>query len=149
LETNRKQDLVEIQELFNALSKNAALDWGKHDETGLSLNQVFILEILANEGNKRPSDLAETLQITTGGITGLSQRLLEGALIQKVSDQHDRRVAHLEITEQGQRALQIALLQREKMMDRLFGTLSDEDIAYLLRIGRSLLDRTHLETGEE
>ena len=139
MEKRRKKALVEIQELFNAINKNVALDWAHHDETGLSLSHVCILEMLASEGAKRPSDLAEMLQITTGGITSLSHRLTEGSLVKKVSNEKDRRAILLEVTEKGKDVLKQALGQRENMMDRLFGSLSDTDIDYLKQIGYSLL----------
>ncbi|WLV24955.1 MarR family transcriptional regulator [Aciduricibacillus chroicocephali] len=144
MDEQRRKDLIEIQELFNALTKNAALDWHHHDETGLSLNQVFILELLEREGQTRPSDLASVMQITTGGITSLCQRLVEKQFIVKVADQEDRRVIRLAVTEKGKEVLKKALLARDMMVDRLFGSLEKSDIDYLKRIGKQLLRASHV-----
>jgi len=139
VDEQRRKDLIEIQELFNAITKSAGLDWNHHDETGLSLSQIFILEVLATEGQRRPSDLAAAMQITTGGITSLLHRLVDRGLVTKVTDDQDRRVIRLEITEVGKSVLIEALQQRDEMVDRLFGSLEDSDIHHLKKIGRKLL----------
>lgn len=142
MDEQRRNDLIEIQELFNAITKKAVLDWQGHDKTGLSLSHVMILEILQAEGEQRPSDLATVMQITTGGITSLSNRLTEKGLIVKVADQTDRRVSRLAITDRGREVLKEALLERDGMVDRLFGSLADEDIQYMKKIGKALLHTT-------
>lgn len=147
LDEQRRKDLMEIQELFNAITKTAVLDWHNHDSTGLSLNQVLIMEYLADKGQTRPSDLASMMQITTGGITGLSHKLVERGFIVKVADEADRRVSRLAITESGENVLKEALHARNRMVDRLFGSLEKSDIDYLKKIGGQLLHTTN--TREE
>ena len=140
MDEQRCKDLIEIQDLFNAINKNTGLDWNQHDKTGLSLSQIFILEVLASEGRRRPSDLASIMHITTGGITSLLHRLVDRDLVTKITDEQDRRVIRLEITEAGKSVLTDALHQRDQMIDRLFGSLENSDIQYLKEIGQKLLN---------
>lgn len=141
MRTKRNQDLLEIQELFATISKQMALEWNQNDQTNLSLSHVLILEMLQKEGSKRPSDIALQMQVTTGGITSLTHKLVDNHYVKKVQDDHDRRVAKLEITDYGETVLAKAIVQRAAMVENLFGGLQDEDINELKRIGKQLKNR--------
>ncbi len=69
---------------------------------GLSMGQFLVLRSLVSEGRGTPRDLAKSLGVTTGNITGLVDKLEAEALIVRDRSRSDRRVVHLKATKKGQ-----------------------------------------------
>lgn len=136
-----KEDLLVLSEMFRIHAKQWTIEWNKINQTGLSRTHDMILEILATEGAQSPSRLAESLFITSGGITGVSDKLVKAGLAKRKRDEHDRRVVYLEITEEGRRVLEEIREQRNYLMKKMVGHLTDEEIQDLIRIYGKLLDK--------
>lgn len=50
---------------------------------GLSKTHILLLDLLESNGPVRPSDLAEKLHVTTGGVTVLTTKLINAGYIKK------------------------------------------------------------------
>jgi DNA-binding MarR family transcriptional regulator len=131
---DRKKDLLDIQEMFTTITRKGGNEWNQNNPTGLSITHALILKILNEKGPQRPSHLADELHITTGGVTGLTDKLVKEELIKRTVDEQDRRVTFLEITDAGRDRLKIAFEHRHELTERLFGMLSDSDIEELKRM---------------
>ncbi|WP_102346416.1 MarR family winged helix-turn-helix transcriptional regulator [Bacillus sp. Marseille-P3661] len=131
MHNKRNENIRSLYETFIALERKWANEWNHHNEVGLSRSHILILEILLAEGPKRPSSIAEQLQITTGGVTVLTNKLIKDQFIRKTQNNRDRRVFILEITELGESILKKARAQIEQQMDKMFGMLSDDEVQSL------------------
>ncbi|MFY0758237.1 MarR family transcriptional regulator [Metabacillus dongyingensis] len=127
----RSENIVSLFEIFVSLERKWMNDWNHLNEVGLSKTHILILQILETEGLKRPSILAEQLQITTGGVTVLTSKLIKDGFVQKCQNERDRRAYNLEITDSGKNLLHSARSQINQQIQKMFGMLSDEEIQNL------------------
>jgi len=72
-------------------------------EFGLTMPQVRVLFILAEEGDQTTGDLAERLNVSPPTMTGIADRLVRQGLIERTSDPADRRVVRLTLSPEGVR----------------------------------------------
>lgn len=135
-----KADLFVLSEMLRIFAKKWTMKWNQIDQIGLSRTQAMILEILATEGAQQPTRLAETLSITSGGMTGVSDKLVKAGLALRKRDDCDRRVVYLEITDEGKGVLEQIRQQRNHVTQEMMGKLTDEDLQDLIRIYGKLLD---------
>ncbi|MHA6533536.1 MarR family winged helix-turn-helix transcriptional regulator [Paenibacillus sp. BAC0078] len=113
----------------------------KHNPTELSFNHHQILKILQDRGPQQPSALSEELQITTGGITGLTSKLVKEGYANRVFNEKDRRTVILEITDLGRETLNLALQYRDKMTENFLAEVPTSDIHELRRILEVILSK--------
>ncbi len=73
---------------------------------GLSASELRALFWIAEQGTARPKELAQHMEMTTGGITAISQRLVEAGLLDRTADATDRRSLHLQLTPEGHTMMQ-------------------------------------------
>lgn len=87
---------------FRALEanrRNAAVRFG------LSEMDMRALFRIAEAGNITPKALATDLLVTTGAVTGVSDRLIGAGLVTRIAHPDDRRSLLLELTEAGHEAM--------------------------------------------
>ena len=72
-------------------------------ELGLSPPQLFALRALKDGEPVPMSDLAEMLRCDASNVTGLVDRLEARGLVQRRAAEHDRRIRHLFLTDEGRR----------------------------------------------
>ena len=70
-------------------------------DRGLTMPQVRVLFELVEAGERSAGELAEALSVAPPTITGLTDRLVKLALIQRREDARDRRVVQLALTDEG------------------------------------------------
>ncbi len=97
----RNEEFIELFEIYRVLNKRFAQKWSKVSENGHSVAQALILEVLAKEGKQRATSLANSLSITSGGITGVVDKLVNEGLVKKSRDKRDRRAVYIEMTDRG------------------------------------------------
>lgn len=133
------QKLNMIADMYYLLSKRWAVEWNAVNKYQLTVTQAFALTILVDDGQKRASELAKLLSITTGGLTGLIEKLVTKGLVDRIRDEADRRVVYIAITESGQNVFKEVQQDRLQLMDGLFGVLDDKEIDTLINIHSKLL----------
>lgn len=89
-------------------------------EKGLTLHQVVTLHHLSEHKPCTMSDLKRSLDVTTGAVTGLIDRLEKLGLVERRPSSEDRRVIYLDLTAAGQDAMNAI---REAWENRLEGWL--------------------------
>lgn len=80
-------------------------------EFDLSVQQTIALRILGG-GPRKMGELAKILSCDSSNVTGITDRLEDRGLVRRTSDEHDRRVKVLILTEDG-------TLMREEITKRL------------------------------
>jgi DNA-binding MarR family transcriptional regulator len=114
-----------LQHCFNRLFR-------EHD---LTPSQYNILRILRGEGKPLPIlEIASRTIAVVPGITGLIDRLEQAGFVQRVRCQTDRRVIHVELTAQGNKALAALDEPLIAMHRQVLGCLTAGEIRELIRV---------------
>ncbi|WP_127589082.1 MarR family winged helix-turn-helix transcriptional regulator [Paenibacillus koleovorans] len=137
---NREEQIIEITEMFRLFSKKWMAEWNKRKPEGISPTHAAILTLLESKGPQKPSSLAAELHITTGGVTGLTDKLVDAGYASRTRDDADRRLVYLEITEAGRELLKdITRVKRERETS-IFSALNDEELNSYLQLLQKLCD---------
>jgi DNA-binding MarR family transcriptional regulator len=96
-------------------------------ESGLSMSMVGTLFHLHRHQGVGVTDLGDYLGVTSAAASQMLERLAQGGLIQRTEDPEDRRVKHIELTEEGLRMLKDGLRAQQCWLKDLAEELSDEE----------------------
>src|SRR5580700_3209627 len=107
-------------------------------ECGLSMARTKVLMRLRKQGPTRQSVLAADLGLSPHSITDIVDALERLGLAERRPDATDRRAKLVAITDAGESSLDVARATRERLLTEIFGALSEEDMATLLRLLDSL-----------
>jgi DNA-binding MarR family transcriptional regulator len=135
----RQEEVIELFNMLRRYSRMWKQEWSKDNPKELSLSQVQTLDILVAEGPKSSTYLSQTLGVTSGGMTVISDKLVKMGFVRRVGDRNDRRVVLLEITEAGEAALKELQEKRVALMEKMFAPLDAEEIHQMVVIYRKLL----------
>lgn len=131
MDNQRIETLNSLFEVVASLERKWANEWNQHNILGFSKSHILLLELLAKEGPKRPSAIAERLKVTTGGVTVLTSKLLKSGFIEKTQNHADRRASQIAITPDGEKILEESRQQVTSIVTSMFGMLSNEEIQTL------------------
>ncbi|MED3661248.1 MarR family transcriptional regulator [Ureibacillus sp. FSL K6-8385] len=138
---NQRYDTISaLFEVVASLERKWSNEWNQINDLGFSKTHILLLDLLAKEGPKRPSVIAERLKITTGGVTVLTSKLLKGGYIKKTQSSKDRRVSQIAITQEGRRVLEESKTQVMALVQSMFGMLTNEEIRTLHKIFEKCLE---------
>jgi DNA-binding MarR family transcriptional regulator len=99
---------------------------------GLNRTDVDCLSILFLEGPITAGRLAEVTGLTTGGVTGILDRLERGGFVRRESDPDDRRRVIVRVSPaQGRRLIDL-FAPMQQAMDDLYEQYSEDKLAVLL-----------------
>jgi DNA-binding MarR family transcriptional regulator len=107
---------------------------------GLSIARTKVLRRLREQGPVRQSSLAADFGLSPHSITDIVDGLERLGLAERRPDATDRRAKLVAITETGEACLDVAVAARDRALTQIFGSLSDQDLATLLRLLDSLDD---------
>ncbi|NGP56862.1 MarR family transcriptional regulator [Paenibacillus thiaminolyticus] len=136
----RDEDLVQFERLFWRVSRKIQCLRKKKFNDRLSDSQTYILVKLATEGPQKVSGLAESIGITPGGVTSISDKLIANGYAQRKRDEEDRRVVFLEITDKGMDVMRELHQERLEIIRYLFNNLPADDLQHLNRTYEKLLE---------
>lgn len=139
---NRSHDIERILVAAHALTRIAALETRNHTPAA----QWRTLSILRNEGPLRLGELAVASRSTQPGMTRLVGQLADAGLVTRIGDPTDSRVTLVEVTADGERALDAWLVQMSDALEPRFADLDDEDWEALNHVATLLAARTALTT---
>jgi DNA-binding MarR family transcriptional regulator len=95
--------------------------------TGISMPQFGILIQLHYRGVCGMSEVSERFEITPAAASQLVDKLVQGGLIRREEDPHDRRAKCLNLTDKGRELIQQSIQERYRWVDQLTGTLTAEE----------------------
>lgn len=112
---------------------------------GLHYTDLDVLATLRRGGKpyrRTPTELRDSVLITSGAMTACLDRLEGNGLIARMADPHDRRSSAAQLTADGRRLIDKAIEVRFAEADAALGELSDSErsrlAALLKKLGRSL-----------
>lgn len=122
---------------------------------GLSMPQLGILMQLHYRGKCGISDLSERFDITNAAASQLVDKLVQGGLIQREEDPHDRRVKRVNLTEKGQKLIHHSMENRYRWVEGAAQKLSAEEreqvnhaLDILTRAAKDVESATPVESGK-
>ncbi|HHV75672.1 MAG: MarR family transcriptional regulator [Bacilli bacterium] len=142
MNNQRYDNISALFEVVASLERKWSNEWNQINDLGFSKTHILLLDLLAKEGPKRPSVIAERLKITTGGVTVLTSKLLNGGYIEKTQSSKDRRVTQIAITPEGKKVLEESKSQVMALIHSMFGMLSNEEIQTLQQIFEKCLEHS-------
>jgi DNA-binding MarR family transcriptional regulator len=124
---------------------NAWHDWG------VTKIGLVLLMHLENHGPLPMSRLAELADASQSSMTGIIDRLEEQHLVERIRDEHDRRVVLAQATPQGQAAIAAWYAAWSQIIRDILSSLDDTDRGTCLsafRIMRQAADRMHITPAQ-
>lgn len=100
---------------------------------GLEPGHLELLDALSR-GPQRITELADTYRVELSTVSRRISRLSELGLVSKASDPADRRVQLAQLSTSGEAVLDRVQEQRERVVERVVGSWSAEDVAELERL---------------
>jgi len=142
--------LREFGTLYHTLHRILFYDWSKFMVKGMSGSQPLILEKLSVNGKHKVTDLAKVLNITSGAVTGLTDRLIANGYVTRRRSEEDRRIVYIEITPEGEKVLSEIQEHRQSIINQYFSALTEEELKQLHQLYRKVLDhaRRKQEAGQ-
>jgi DNA-binding MarR family transcriptional regulator len=111
---------------------------GRADALGLNPTDLLCLELIDNEGPATAGRLAELLQLTTGAVTGVLDRLERAGFVRRERDPDDRRRVLVLIAPERQRELAQLLDPLGMAIDQVTEAWPEEDLRRALDFCASL-----------
>jgi DNA-binding MarR family transcriptional regulator len=115
---------------------------------GLNGGEFDVLASLRRAGKPyrlTPTELSNSLMVTSGGMTKRLNALEERALVRRERDPNDRRSSAVALTREGKRLVDTILPEHMANEERLIGELSGKERAELAR----LLEALAVSLGDE
>jgi DNA-binding MarR family transcriptional regulator len=131
-EESRIELMRKLDETFRQVRRKIHSAWNSYNVHGLGMTHGRMLTILDESGPQKASAMAEQLHITSGGVTGIADRLIELGYVQRTRGVEDRRVVMLDITEKGHQAIEVINEVRTQLMHKLFGDMAFSDMEQAL-----------------
>jgi DNA-binding MarR family transcriptional regulator len=133
----------EIHELFTTMMQ---IKQAMHSMSSLSpedrnatMLQHITLSYLATRDNSTMTELAAYLRISLSSATQLVERLARNNSVERVNDENDRRLVHLQITRIGKEELAEMRKTLEEKMGKIFSAIPAQDLKELVRIQKLIV----------
>ncbi|MCM3638871.1 MarR family transcriptional regulator [Sporosarcina luteola] len=134
----KEETIFDIIHNMDKFTNNLIIQWNKLFNEDLGVSHILLLGHLASNGKSRPSDIAKVLGLTPPTVTHLTEKLVKKELAVRSTDEEDRRIVYLTITEAGNEILQRANLEGQALRKNLFEKLTPEEQQQMLHIYQKL-----------
>jgi DNA-binding MarR family transcriptional regulator len=106
----------------------------------ITISQYLVMEMLKRKGAMKMTEIALEMGITLPAATGLVDRLHGAKMLDRAYDKEDRRVVLIHLTPKGQKLFLRVSREREKMINHIFGKITEEERQTYLKILRKIRD---------
>ena len=106
----------------------------------ITLPQFLVLDFLNRQGESQMTHLANFMHVTTAAMTGIVERLVRDGYAVRVYDIKDRRIIKVQLTSKGNELVKRINQQRQRMIIKIFGNISEADRKDYLRILMQIKD---------
>jgi DNA-binding MarR family transcriptional regulator len=122
------QDRPTAREVTLAV-RELVLGWDRYrecvaDELGVGTSEVVALGFLCDDGPRTPSEIGHRLNLTSGSVTALLDRLEAAAFVTRAQNPDDRRSLLATATPAGRHAMQWFFERLDAMIDSELGKVS-------------------------
>lgn len=121
-----------IRSWMDIFMQRSMRGWGLFAKSmGLSMPQFSMMMQLHYKGACGMSQVSERFEITPAAASQLVDKLVQGGLIKRDEDPHDRRAKVLNITDKGRELIERGIEERYHWVDQLEGKLTVEERAQI------------------
>jgi len=145
----REEIIQAISEKFRELSTETIMfHQAVADVLGLHITDHKCLDLIYHFGAMPAGMLAELTGLTTGGVTGIIDRLEEAGYVRRTDDPKDRRRTIVEPirNKKLERKTEAMFIPLHERMHKLLSSYSDSELAFLLDATTEFIDQTHQES---
>lgn len=107
--------------------------------------QFVALQWLHELGDMTIGDLSTKMYLAFSTTTDLVDRMEKKELVQRIRDEHDRRVVRIHLLEEGARVIQEVIEKRQDYLRDVFTQFNEEETI----VFSSLLQRLHVEMKKD
>jgi MarR family transcriptional regulator, organic hydroperoxide resistance regulator len=138
----------ELYTLFKTFIKKIGEEWKLRSGDNLPLSHFRMLTILYRKEQQKVAELAECLQVTSGAITGIADKLIKRGYIRRHRDETDRRVVYLQLTEEGKSAVKSLEAIQQQLYSDVVQRLDIEDVEHMKRIFSTMIQLVDSTTSK-
>ena len=128
---NLEQAITNLFALFPLIQKKFMKPENIRDRHDLSPSHFQILILLKENGMLPVSEIAKRLIISRPNMTPLIDKLINEGMVKRIPSEADRRVIHIDLTENGRNFLENCQKTMTGYLKERFSCLSDEDLIQL------------------
>ena len=111
-------------------------------KSGLSMSHIGAMFHIHREGRCGVTELGNHLGVTSPAASQMLERLVQQELILRTEDPKDRRGKRIVLTDKGNRVLEDGIRARQRWLDDITATLSDDEKETIMVALEILLDKT-------
>jgi DNA-binding MarR family transcriptional regulator len=119
-----------------------------HEDHTATMLQFAALHFIIDHPQTTVGDLAKCMHLSKSSMTQLIVRLVETKLVQRVNDLEDRRIVHLEITDNGKNELTLIKHKIVMKIHKVLIKVPESDLKELIRIQNNLVESMKKEHHE-
>lgn len=132
---HRQQQLHQLHDLMEAiLHRNSPDRHYLREVEHLGAGSMYVLNTLYQKGVCRASDIAHSLEVTSGAVTGLTDKLLFMGLIHRERSEEDRRVVLLSLSERGRETYMRLRNNLGERMKAAFSKIETSELEYINKV---------------
>ncbi|KPV43678.1 MarR family winged helix-turn-helix transcriptional regulator [Alicyclobacillus ferrooxydans] len=144
MESSMNEQFESFEEVMSRLQQIMKMHYPGKD-SGLTASQLFILRLLMHSEQAKASDIARASGLSPGAVTQVCDELVKEGLVQRTRSQDDRRVVHIQITDEGRAVFQKIRQTRSDKIKLILTRLGDHDAKEFVRIIGRVVDIVELE----
>lgn len=115
---------------------------------GVGITEMKTISVLMQEGGITAGQLAKRLNITTGAVTNLIDRLERWGAVSRKPDPHDRRKVIIVFNSQALQEDENIYESMGKVFDRLMQTYSTDQLEFLVQYYEKSIELTKMEIAK-
>ncbi|WP_010272889.1 MarR family winged helix-turn-helix transcriptional regulator [Paenibacillus senegalensis] len=128
-----------VEQLIRAFLKFREVDWLHHAETGHKHSEIKVLLCIYREEKEgrpymRVSQISRKLRVTAPTVTQLLNSLEDRELIERISDETDRRTVLVKLTSQGKAVIEASRREFYRLFSGLAEYLGEEESRQLAEL---------------
>ncbi|MFA5038831.1 MAG: MarR family transcriptional regulator [Candidatus Omnitrophota bacterium] len=100
----------------------------------LTVPQYLLLDLMASRGPMTMTEISLEMGVSLPAMTGMVARLHTLKMVERAYDRKDRRIIRIVTTDKARKAILKIRRGREKMVQRVFGKLSEHERQSYLKI---------------
>ncbi|MEV5893843.1 MarR family winged helix-turn-helix transcriptional regulator [Nonomuraea fuscirosea] len=139
--SNEREELISrITQTQRGLGRLFAQHQSPLFSSNLTMRQLKVIMILSATGSASGQDLAHSLGVGLGTVTGIVDRLVAHGLVGRHEDPHDRRVRRVALTPAGTKLIEEISNTGVQHYRRIMDHLDTETLRALDRVTRTIRD---------
>jgi MarR family transcriptional regulator, organic hydroperoxide resistance regulator len=140
---NQMQGLAQKNSTETALFHQVAAE-----KLGLGITDMKTISTLLQEGPMTAGQLAKRLNLTTGAVSNVIDRLEQGMFVTRIPDDKDRRKVIVTVNHEKLASSDNVYRSMGEAFEKLLETYSIEELEFLVNFYNSTIDMTKLEIAK-